>query len=353
MTKVLVWPADTDACAAYRLELPARAVAAATDWTVEYSAAPITLLWDRPWDGHLPPPGVRCVGIKDPIEADVVVMQRPARRHWSELIPLLQKAGIRVVVDMDDNFDAIAADHISHATFNPRLSPSYNRLWAAEACRLADVVTVTTPALLAHYGHGHGVVLPNLIPESYLKVEPDAKMRVVGWSGSVATHPGDLESTDGAVARALRDCPEWGFHVIGTGERVKAALRLAEEPSNTGKEGWVPFHLYPTRLAELSVGIIPLIDSPFNHGKSALKLLEMSAVGVAAVASPTPDNCRLSALGAGELARRPIDWMRKLRALMRSDEYRADVAGRSREVAATQTYEALGHRWAEAWHPRK
>ena len=350
--KIQVWPADTDACAAYRLEFPARAVAAATGWEVDYKDRPIPCLWDTNWEGlKVPPASAKLLAIGK-VDADVVVMQRPTRKHWSEMIPFIQEQGVRVVVDMDDNFDAIPRTHVSYKPHDPALSPARNREWARAACRLADVVTVTTPALLEHYGFGHGVVLPNLVPESYLKVEPEAKMMAVGWSGSVATHPGDLQVTGGAVGRALRDCPGWSFHVIGTGAGVADALGLDEEPSNTGTSGWVSFRDYPAKLAEIGVGVVPLEDSVFNRGKSALKLLEMSAVGVATVASPTPDNVRVHGLGMGELAAKPVQWHKKLRALMRSRDYLEDVVGRSRQAAATQTYEVSGWRWAEAWDPR-
>ena len=75
-------------------------------------------------------------------------------------------------------------------------------------------------------------------------------------------------------------------------------------------------------------------------------------MGVPAVASPTPDNQRLHALGIGELAETPHHWRKKVRALIRSQAYRDDLAGRSREaVAASQTYEREENamRWADAW----
>lgn len=349
--RVLVWPADHDACAAYRLEMPARAVADATDWQVTYTEKGVSALWSCEWEGKMPPLAARPLALER-LDADVVVMQRPTRHFWSDMIPLLQEQGIKVVVDMDDDFDAIPPNHVSHQLFDPVASPPRNRNWARLACRRADLVTVTTPALLDRYGFGHGVVLPNLIPERYLKVEPEAQMMVAGWSGSVGTHPGDLQVTGGSVARALEASPGWGFHVVGSGQGVRAALGLDEEPTNTGAQ-WVPFARYPDKLAELSVGIVPLEDSAFNRAKSGLKLLEMSAVGVPTVASPTPDNRRVNRLGMGVLADRPADWLKQLRALMRSADYRADLACRSREAAAGQTVEAHAERWVRAWSPTR
>ncbi|MBU6430529.1 MAG: glycosyltransferase, partial [Cyanobacteria bacterium REEB65] len=167
-------------------------------------------------------------------------------------------------------------------------------------------------------------------------------------AGRLDTHQGDLEATGGAVERALQGT-DWGVHVVGTGLGVQAALGLSEAPSTT--EGWVSYQAYPEKLAELGVGIVPLADSPFNQSKSSLKLIEMSACGVPTVASPSPDNERVHAMGVGLLARSPQQWQKKLRALIHSKDLRAEVVGRSREALATQTYEHRAGDWLDAWLP--
>jgi glycosyltransferase involved in cell wall biosynthesis len=111
----------------------------------------------------------------------------------------------------------------------------------------------------------------------------------------------------------------------------------------------VSFADYPTEMAKMAVGIVPLADTVFNRSKSALKMGEMAAVGVPVVASPTPDNERLAALGVGRLASTPQRWRKQLRALINNPEYRADLAGTGREVMATQTYEAHCEKWWDAW----
>jgi glycosyltransferase involved in cell wall biosynthesis len=349
VTKVLVWPADDDACAAYRLKLPAAAVAATGALEVEVSTRGPVVMWGGEWTTPQPPLDWPILGVYKP-DADVIVMQRPARWHWARLIPFLQAHGIKVVVDVDDNFDAIERTHHSARAYDPKRDRAFNRLWVHEACKVADVVTVTTPALCRHYGYGHGVVIPNRVPEAYLKIEPEERRRAVGWSGWVSTHPGDLAATRGGVAKALAAHEGWGFHVIGSGEGVAAGLGLTEPPTSTG--GWVPFDEYPHRLAELTIGVVPLQANPFNEAKSGLKLLEMSSLGVATVASPTPDNRRLAKLGLGIMAKSPADWRQRLGLLMDKPEVREEVAARSRDVAATQTVEEHVEDWIKAWSRR-
>jgi glycosyltransferase involved in cell wall biosynthesis len=127
------------------------------------------------------------------------------------------------------------------------------------------------------------------------------------------------------------------------------------EPSEV--TGWVPIEQYPAALAQLDLGIVPLAPNRFNMGKSNLKLLEMSALGVPAVASPTPDNVRLHRLGAGRLAAKPRDWGREVGRLLSNPAWHQELAAQGRAVAAGLTVEANAWRtweaWAEALHRRR
>jgi len=343
--RVLVWPAgwEDDATSQYRLLMPARALAGEGADVVVDRTGP-TVVWDREWHGTTPPADANVWSVYRP-DADVVVLQRPGRRWWTDIIPHLQLRGVRVVVDVDDRFDLIPRRNVAAPGYRPRVGSTHSYEWIDRACRLADTVTCSTLALRDRYGYGHGMVLPNLVPERYLSVEPAEKRDAVGWAGSVDTHPGDLEVTEGALPRALHGT-DWGVHVVGTGKGVRRALRLEAEPSVTG---WVPFERYPGCVAEIGIGIVPLHDSPFNACKSALKAAEMASLGVPVVMSPTPDNRRLHGLGVGELADSPGQWRRWLSRLIRSAEARADLAGRGREAMAGQTYERLCGRWWQAW----
>lgn len=311
-----------------------------------------TVLWDREWDNQTlnePPPesNAQILGIAKRPDADVIVMQRPGRRYWAEMIPMLQEMGIRIVVDVDDNMEAIHRDNGAYWGYNPRTRdvPYHSKDWVKEACKRADLVTVTTPALRSVYGFGHCRVLPNYVPQSYLGQPEPEKRQDVGWAGSLVSHPHDLQVTKGAIPRALENS-DWGFHVVGTGRGVKDALGLVEEPTATEK---VEFFNWLPRVAELGIGIVPLEDTAFNRAKSCLKMLEMAAGRVPVVASPTPDNLRLNAEGVGVIAQNSQQWFKKVRALIKSKNYRDDLAGRGFEAMKHQTYEEHIDLWVKAW----
>ena len=346
--KVLLWPAggENDGTAQYRMYLPS-APLIADGYDIRADMTGPVLIWDKPWDRRFrPPPDMQLLGLGKIPDADVIVMQRPAEKWWAELIPMLQEVGIRVVVDVDDLFDGIDDGNYAKAYYDPskKGNRARNHRWTDLACQRADLVTITTPALLHRYGHGHGLVLPNYVPESYLGIS-GSRPYSVGWSGSVMTHPKDLLVTRGAVADVLKTGP-WYFHHIGSGGGIQEHLGLSQPPSSTA---WVPFSEYANELSEMELGIVPLTDSPFNAAKSALKMMEMAAVGVPVVGSPTPDNARVNALGIGRLANSPQQWRKQLGALMKNPGYRAELAGTQREVMAGLTYERHAHRWWEAW----
>jgi len=352
-----VWPANDDASCWYRMKFPAFALAAQGVDVVIDQVGPLAQ-WDRKWTGKMPPYEARCIGLEQAPDADVVVINRPVRAHWAEIIPHLQKAGVKVVVDLDDDFEAIPLDNGAHATYSPhhtrrcrsncQLAHEWaNKDWIMRAATLADLVTVSTPALRDRYGHGRAVVLPNMVPASYLAITAAEPLeRTFGWSGSVDTHPGDLQVAAPGLRGALEDHDRWGVHIVGPGRGAAAALGV---PAVSSLGVWVPFAAYPRELARVAVGMVPLAATRFGRAKSALKSLEFASVGVPAVVSPTPDNRRLVSHGIGVLADTAADWRRELGALAAGDDYRAEVAGRARAAAALQTYEQWGELWADAW----
>ena len=289
----------------------------------------------------------RLVSLQIPA-VDVIVFQRLQRADMVAAIPLLQDAGVAVVIDVDDDFAAVDPSNPAWAGVHPRTSPDANFQWLAEACRLADLVTVTTPALARVYGsHGRVAVLPNRLPAAVLDVpnEYETAPPRLGWAGSVATHPNDLQVTRGAVGRV---CREHALRFVNVGPGgVRAPLGLDHDELATGFVPW--WDWYPTIASELDVAIGPLADTRFNEGKSALRLLEASALGVPCVVSPSADNLRLHAQGMGVVAAKPKDWYREVNHLVADSGWRRHVAAASKEAARAETIEGHVDEWWDAW----
>lgn len=349
--RVAVFPADDGGCGRYRMRWPAEALTAqGADITLRRPDAD-ALDIQAVWRDHVDPLTARTVRseLVDvlPPDADVVVIQRPLHRHKADAVKMLQAHGVRVIVEIDDDFACLHRRNVTWPDVHPTLNRDRNHHHLLRACAAADHVVVTTPALARRYArHGRFTIVPNHVPASYLEQRAEPHDGVyVGWSGSIDTHPTDLQVTGGAVARAVQEAAAL-FAVIGTGKGVRRALGLAVDPVASG---WVPIEQYPEALAQLDIGIVPLDDIQFNHAKSWLKGLEMAAVGVPFVASPTDDYVRLAKLGAGVLAGKPKDWRRHISALAMSADLRADLAGRGRQLAGEWTIEGNCERWWDAW----
>lgn len=333
--RVVLHPADENGCGYYRMIAPGHAlIEQGYDVTVETDFA-YRGVWRSTIRGEV------LINLDQQVKADVVVIQRPLHRNRFELIQILQSKGVAVVVEVDDDFHAVHKRNAAWHGTSPLHHPDHHRDWLTRSCEVADLVTVTTPALAKRYGsHGRVAVLPNCVPARYLKIEADKGDPVtVGWSGSLDTHPGDLEQTGGALA-------DHRWRIIGTGKGAKKALRLRDHPETTG---WLPLVDYPRALATLDVGVVPLAMTPFNEAKSYLKGLELAALGVAFVASPTGPYTELHHMGAGLLAVSPQGWKDQVGRLARDAGYRAEVAAQGREVAEKSTIEEHAQRWWQAY----
>lgn len=329
-----------DACAFYRLTEPCR-VLAADGFNVTVSDQDIQTLVQRRVGEAIPK-------MIDPgVDADVIVFPRLMDRATVEAIPDLQRCGLAVVIEVDDDFHRLPVKHPARRATGIQHNPNNNRRLLDRACQMADLVTVSTPALAQRYGsHGRVRVLRNYIPAWYLDVDvrPVRDRPWLGWTGFTEVHVGDLEVVGGAV-REVVAATGVGFAHIGPVDDTARSLRL-DQVTTTGK---VALADYPAAFSMLDVAIAPLVLNEFNEAKSWLKMLEAAALGVPIVGSPTSEYQLAQTYGLGWLASTPGEWLRHLTHLLTSEPLRDERAGVARAEARMLTYEANAHLWAEAW----
>lgn len=290
------------------------------------------------------------VGVHEVPDCDVLVMQRPLHRHRYEMIRHLQEAGIAVVVELDDDFEMIHPDNQAYWATRPNVNPDSNWQWLKKACKQADLVTCTTPALARRYArHGRVEVIPNYLPDGMWfrdLGERDQSAVRIGWSGSVSSHPTDLQQTGGAINRVAREMPSVEVVNVGTGAGVAHHLGMRQVRAS----GWMDISIYPDAIAQFHVGIVPLDLTPFNQAKSALKGLEYAAAGVPFVCTRTDPYRELLADGIGRYADTPADWYREVRRLCSDRQMRHDLGAEWREAVSERWRLSLhADRWAQAW----
>lgn len=338
--KVVVCPSDQTGCGKYRLIWPTEALKA---------QGKDVLIRRRPRimvDETHNPPKLLDVLVED--GAEVIVIQRPGSYQIAEMIPILQKKGVKVVIDMDDDLSAIHPKNPAHAFYDPTQRPTKNWEWCRKACLAADLVTATTEALLSKFApHGRAALLPNCVPERFLTVaKKHNEQCTVGWAGFTGTHPSDLQITHGAVNEALT---KTGARFLAIGDKqILPNLGIRNRAPHEHQNG-VGFNDYPEAISQFDIGIVPLEASEFNESKSWLKALEYAALGIAPVVSPTPDNMKMVNAGAAYLASSPRVWKESLMALIQNESERKDLVTRAQRFAAQWTIERNAGRWWEAW----
>lgn len=346
--KIHVYPGDAGGCGYYRLIWPALAAKAqGHDIEVFLPQTENAQLRAR----MVMEDGQEVVVGVEPPDCDVIVMQRPLSAKLTQTIPFLQEAGKAVVVEIDDDFHAIDPRNGSWKNSNGKIDPQTSKNNLMRACQMADVVTVTTQALLNRYGCGHGVIIPNYVPERYLSVKPNRAPDgniVIGWSGSVTTHPNDLQQMGAAVPNVLRQYPNTRFSVVGTGVGVHERVGLPAD-YDLQPTGWVEIEDYPQAMANIDVGLVPLDNTPFNQAKSWLKGLEFAALGVPFVASATDPYIGLrSQYGIGEWVAKRQKWTPALRRLV-PEAWETGQAARQQVDRMDLIIERRVDEWVGAW----
>jgi hypothetical protein len=190
----------------------------------------------------------------------------------------------KLVYELDDIIHEIQPSNIVAYQFYTETKRN-NLLYILKT---VDTVTFSTHFLKDYYKDKYGiensVVIPNFLPKFLYadkglrnKYQKGKKPRIL-WAGS-ASHigkGGDLEFLIPLIKKT-KDEFEWIF--LGTiPPELHGVCQLVP---------WSDFYSYPHALDQIDadMAISPVADNTFNYGKSDLKLLEYSAVGLPAVYS--------------------------------------------------------------------
>jgi glycosyltransferase involved in cell wall biosynthesis len=247
---------------------------------------------------------------------DVVFAHRLAGRSdlWQRLCA---DPNVFCVYDMDDDLLCVDRENTAcYRIFHPLEVETRRNVLAA------DIVTVSSPGLLERYSqiHPRVALLPQVIPDGM----PDWPIPVrerpltVGWAGSMHKRqdwPGIAET----LAELARIVPDVRFRMYG-GDYTGGILGARCE--------FVPFTNPTTywRSLDLDIGLAPLVDTPFNRGKTVTKLIEYGARCIPTVASAVGQYTTWVEQGInGYLVNDPSEWLPFLLALTDRD-LRRDMA---------------------------
>lgn len=161
---------------------------------------------------------------------------------------------------------------------------------------------------------------------------PDSAAPVIGWTGSSSGFP-FLSSIEPALARVLSLRPAARLRVVA--DRPPTLPLLPKDRVDYVR--WSPSAEVPA-LQGMSVGLMPLPDTPWTRGKCGLKMLLYLSCGVPAVASPVGMNRDVIAAGPGAIGATSEDeWVDAILGLLDSPE-QARAAGLDGRRLVEQKY---------------
>lgn len=265
---------------------------------------------------------------------DVVLVQREAcliGPAWAERVARIRRPAF--VYDFDD------------AIYMPYVSPTHRHLsylkfpWkTASLCRMAHMVVAGSP-FLAEWARQHNPRV-HLVPStvslrSYVPRPgaPPPGRPVVGWTGSHSSVQYLLRLAE-PLRRLGRRVP-FRLLVIGGGEVNLPGVEVESRPWRSETE--------VQDLWDMDIGIMPLPDEPWAHGKCGMKAIQYMGVGLPAVVSPIGVNRNIVTPGIdGDHATTDEEWLQALERLLRDDEVRRRM-GAAAYRTVTSRFSAEAH----------
>ena len=223
------------------------------------------------------------------VNADAVVFQYAHEEGAIELFDAIKTKfpHLPVLVEIDDNILSVPYYNDASVTYDPRSDVRQRTL---QQIRAADGVITTTPHLKEVYGEYNSnvwVVENSVDVKAWDRLKRRSRPGIrIGWAGGNGRE-GDIAIIENAIKNVCRKHKDVKFVFVGGPAKTGLPDFLAGNPQVEHKAVWEPILKYPKLLADLDfdIGISPLVDSAFNRGKSNLKWLENSALGIPTVAS--------------------------------------------------------------------
>lgn len=258
---------------------------------------------------------------------DLLWIEKEALPWWPWWIERFLLGGVPYVLDFDD-----AVFHTYD--LNPR--PWVRRLFATRVDRLmarAGLVVAGNAYLArrAHAAYARRVeIVPTVIDLERYAAPPvqrptDGIPRVV-WIGSPSTER-YLQALAGPLQRLAHEC-RFVLRIIGGGALQLPGVEVEHVAWTESTE--------VECIAQCDIGIMPLVDSPWEQGKCGYKLIQYMACGLPVVASPVGANVDIVEDGGnGFFAVEPEVWVTHLARLLsdRGLRQRMGAAGRRRVEA--------------------
>ncbi len=273
MTRTLFVAKGDGGAAWYRCALPAIALGAPWIGTTN----------PRPDFGVCTGGGTDVSGFAGLFGFDVVVLQQPDGVSWQRAIRRLQAAGVTVLYEIDDYVHGVAElrDHGNAHRFDAAKVRGFEM-----TMRAAYGLIVSTDWLSEQYRAfnpnvwvcRNGLDLPR-----YALTRPAGEGVTIGWAGGMG-HRDAVRPWLAPVADVMAARQETRLMSVGQDHALELTSRFGAARTLT-----VPFsalETYPAAIANFDIALAPAGKGGFFRGKSDLRWLEASALGIPLIADP-------------------------------------------------------------------
>ncbi len=203
------------------------------------------------------------------------------------LLEAFRDSGVPYVLELDDDLLDVPADKDPAGTYRA-YAPFLRRL--AEQARMVTVSTAPLQERLRQI-NPHTRLLPNLLSEPLWRGNLPPKTaggRITALYMGTKTHRADFDMIAPALEQVAAQHPDFRLAVIGVhdGPLPDWAERIEVPDHAKSYTDFVPW--LKSLSGRFDFALAPLEDTAFNRHKSALKVLDMVALGLPVLASDMP-----------------------------------------------------------------
>lgn len=240
----------------------------------------------------------------------------------------LMAENIAIVIDYDD---AVFHSYDLHKSYLVRKILEDKH---PELMRRSSLVIVGNE-YLARFAQQSGAkriqILPTVVdlnrfPPQIVDSKKNSELPLIGWIGQRATASNLLPLV--SVFQQMTAKGEARFAAIGIDTEI---FKLPMQSIAWSEETEID------RICSFDIGIMPLVDEPFERGKCGYKLIQYMACGLPVVASPVGINSQIVEDGVnGFLVNSPEEWLIALRKLASDVNLRMRMGNAGRLKVAEQ-----------------
>ncbi len=287
--------------------------------------------------------------------ADVILTQRHALPSIAAAVALVEhvkRTGAALIFDLDDDLLTVPPEHPEAAALAPKAEV------VAYLVRAADTVRTSTAALAARIAPlaGQVQIAANALDERIWLPRP---RELVGRYDGIRilcmgtmTHDADFAMLLPALTEIHRQFGDQiRLDLIGfvAGLEVPSWIRRLAPTPHAGRS-YAGFVHWLRSAGTWDIGLAPLAETPFNVCKSAIKVLDHAALGLASVASDVPAYRASPADGIGGILvpNTTEAWYETLSRLIRDAPWRRRLAaGGLAQLLASGTLERQSGAWPD------